>query len=139
MGNLLFTKLPSFTAYQIKCGVHFSCIHTLRVTVHKIQSCYKVHVVVGEPQLPYKDSNTAVYLHFVQMTQAHLFLVQVKPINFLPLPSVQGQFHPVFPQHVFCILHTLLLLTMAPVLKPFHVLVNCCPICNWCNSKLVQP
>jgi len=108
----------------------------MKVTVHKTQSCYKVHVVIGEPQLPCKDSNTAVYLHFVQMTQAHLFLVQVKPIIFLQMPPVQGQFHPVFPQHVFCILSYCL--EWNPFSNTFHILVNCCLVCNWCNSKFIQ-
>ena len=37
-----------------------------------------------------------------------------------------------------CVLHTLLLLRMEPILKTFHVLVNCCLICNWRNSKFIQ-
>lgn len=108
----------------------------MRVTVHKIQSSYKVRVVVGETQLPYKDSNTAVYLHFVQITQALLFLVQVKPIIFLQMPPVQGQFHPVFPQNVFCILSYCL--EWNTFSNTFHILVNWCPVCNWCNSKFIQ-
>jgi hypothetical protein len=39
----------SFTAKESKCEIYFLGMHPIRVQVHKIQSCFTVCIVVGEP------------------------------------------------------------------------------------------
>jgi len=35
----------SFTIYQKECGAYFSIINTMKVTAHKIQSCFIICIV----------------------------------------------------------------------------------------------
>lgn len=97
-------------------------LHTMRVPVHKIQSFSKHHAVVWEKQLSYVDSNTAASLDFVLITQA----------------SSPGPISSNLSSVIMYSARSLTAYNKTYCSKTFHIFLNCCPICNRCNRKLIQ-
>jgi len=98
---------PVFITKQNECGVCCSCVHPVKVPVHRIQFCFTTCIIKYVKLICLAvTAAVAVVLQLLAVTRTHSLAFQVMPEIFLEMSPLWLQFFPVLPwlPLAFCVL-----------------------------------